>query len=188
MQYIQRQLATAILVGMTVMTAVTPAQARGFGQFNGYAAGSYIGLDGSAIDVDTGADDEIRPLGARLRLGTRLARNFDLEAQFGGGTDNDVDLFDRFSAAYIGVYLKGYLPIGRYSALFGLAGASAVELTQRINNSEFRDDRAGFSFGFGLETQLSSRFDLSADFMRYSLDDDEFSEVSAVNLGLKYYF
>ena len=176
------RLATAALAGFTLTALALPAQAKG------YSAASYIALDGTALSIDDGVADDITPLGLRVRLGTRLGRNLDLEAQFGGGSEDTVDRFDEVSASYIGLYAKGYLPLGRYSALFGLAGASAVEISQTINNREFDDDKVSLSYGVGLETQLTNRLDLSADFMQYSLEDDAFSEVSAFNLGLKYYF
>lgn len=152
-----------------------------------YASG-YLAIDGSSVTVTNSVDDDVNPRGLRLRLGMRISEVFDLEAHFGGGTDDTTQAFDEFSASYVGFYLKGYHPIGRRSALFALAGGAAVELTQNIGGSEFADDRGSFSYGFGLETQLSRAVDLSADYMRYILNDDEFSEVSAVNLGLKWYF
>ena len=151
-------------------------------------ASSYIGIDGSSVTVDNTVDDDVNPLGLRFRLGTRLGDLFDVEAHFGGAVDGETEAFEEFGTAYVGVYLKGYLPVGRRSALFALGGGSAVELIQTVRGGEFSDNRTGFSYGFGLETQLSSHLDLSADFMQYSLNDDEFSGVSAVNLGLKWYF
>lgn len=151
-------------------------------------ASSYIGIDGSSVTVDNTVDNDVNPRGLRFRLGTRIDTMFDIEAHFGGAVDDTTTAFDELSATYAGLYLKGYLPVGKRSALFALAGGAAVELTQTVGGGEFSDDRSGFSYGFGLETQLSSYLDLSADFMRYSLDDDEFSGVSAVNLGLKLYF
>ncbi len=151
-------------------------------------ANGYIGIDGSSINVNSSVEDEINPRGLRLRMGVRVADLLDLEAHIGGGSDEKTAAFDEFSAGYFGLYLKGYLPVGQRSALFAMAGGASVELTQTIGRGEFSDDRGGFSYGFGLETQLSEYWDLSADYIRYTLDDDRFSEVSAVNLGLKWYF
>lgn len=151
-------------------------------------ADGYIGIDGSSISLNSDNEDDINPRGARLRLGIRVSESFDLEAHFGGGTDDSTSSFDELSVSYLGLYLKGYIPIGQRSALFVMAGGAGVELTQTIGRSEFSADRNGFSYGFGLETQLSKFWDLSADYIRYTLDDENFSEVSAVNLGLKWYF
>jgi len=151
-------------------------------------AGGYIGLDGTSIALDNRLDDDLNPRGARLRLGMRLDDFFDAEIHLGRGTDRHTTAFDDFSTGYIGAFLKAYLPVGQRSALFGLAGLSGVEITQNINNSEFSDTRSGFSYGFGLETELSPRLDLSADYVRYIGGDGEFSEISAVSLGVKWYF
>ena len=151
-------------------------------------ASSYIGIDGSSVTVENTVDDDVNPRGLRLRLGTRLDSFFDIEVHAGGAVDNSTLAFEELGVTYIGLYAKGYLPVGERSALFALVGGASVELTQSVGRGEFSDDRSGLSYGFGLETQLSHYLDLSADFMRYSLNDDEFSEVSAVNLGLKWYF
>lgn len=151
-------------------------------------AGGYIGLDGTSLGLDNRLDEDLNPRGARIRLGMRLDDIFDVEVHLGGGTDRHTTAFDDFSAGYAGAFLKAYLPVGQRSALFGLAGASGVEITQSINGREFSDSRSGFSYGFGLETELSERLDLSADYVRYVSGDGEFSEISAVSLGVKWYF
>ncbi len=151
-------------------------------------AEGYIGLDGSSINVDSSVEDDINPRGLRLRLGLRLNELFDIEAHVGGGRDGTTTAFEKFSTTYYGVYLKGYLPVGRRSALFFLAGGAGVEFTQNLDTGKFSDDRNGLSYGIGLETQLSKYVDLSADFIQYTLSDDQFSDASAVNLGVKLYF
>jgi len=152
------------------------------------ASGAYVGIDASSISVQNDTNQQINPRGVRLRLGMRVSRAFDLEAHFGTGRDSTVASFDSLGTSYFAGYLKGYLPVGERSALYGMAGWSALEFSQRIDNQQFVDDRGGLSFGFGLETQLSERLDLSADYITYALDDGPFTDLSAVNIGLKYYF
>lgn len=171
-----RALVTA-LTCLTLMLSATSA-----------SASSYIGLDRSSVAFDHSDQTDISATGMRVRLGLRVSDGFDLEAHIGGGANSSTQAFDEIRASYMGLYLKGYLPVGHRSALFALVGGAGVDFEQTIGPGKFNDDRAGFSYGFGLETQLSERLDLSADFMRYSLDDDEFSEVSAFNIGLKLYF
>lgn len=151
-------------------------------------ADQYIGIDGSVLSFDDDLGDNENLAGARLRLGIQLNNWFDLEAQVGGGEDDSRRTFNPLSVTYFGVYLKGYLPIGQRISLFALAGGGAVELTQTIGRREFSDDGGGFSYGFGLETQLSEYWDLTADYMRYTLNNDNLSDISTVNLGLKFYF
>jgi opacity protein-like surface antigen len=154
----------------------------------GASGGGYIGLDGSSLAIENSLDNDLNPRGMRLRLGMPIAPMIDVELHVGGGSDSETKAADKFTAMYVGAFLKGYLPIGQRSALFALAGFTGVDLSQRINGQEFSDARSGFSYGFGLETEISQRLDLSADYVSYVRDDGPFAEVSAVNLGIKFYF
>lgn len=152
------------------------------------SADTYIGLDGASMAVESSQNDELNPIGMRLRLGVRLNELFDIEVHLGGGTDSETSSFDSFSTTYAGAYLKGYLPFGHKSAVFALAGLSGLTHSQEINGRSFTDSQSGFSYGLGMETQLSDRLDLTADFMSYNNDGAEFSDATAVSLGLKWYF
>lgn len=152
------------------------------------SAGGYIALDGSSVTLGESFDDELNPRGGRLRLGLRLSNVFDVEVQAGLSSDRDTAPFESFDVAWGGAYLKGHLPVGERSALFALAGLAGVEITQSIGEGEFSDGRGGFSFGAGLETGLSERLDVSADWMRYVDEEGAFASVDAVSLGLKLYF
>ncbi|ASJ72155.1 porin family protein [Granulosicoccus antarcticus] len=158
-----------------------------FGSNNAFAIG-YVGLDGSSIGVQNSLDDDLNPRGFRLRLGMPIAHLLDAEIHFGGGQDSETFVADKFKAYYMGAFLKGHLPVGRRSALFGLAGYSSVEFTQSNKARDFIDERSGFSYGFGLETEITRRMDLSADYVRYLRDEGSYSGVSAVSLGVKLYF
>ena len=52
----------------------------------------------------------------------------------------------------------------------------------------YTHQRGGLSWGAGLETELTDRIDLSADWVRHVGDEGEFEAVDAVSLGLKLYF
>jgi len=151
-------------------------------------ASEYFAVEGIAGSLDNPNNDEIDPSGIRLRLGTRLDRDFDIEVQFGFLGDNSTQSFDEINATFAGAYLKGYLPIGFNSALFALGGFTGVELTQEVNGRKFSDNRSGFSYGFGLETKLTENADLTADYMRYIAEDGLFEHFSAVSFGIKLYF
>jgi opacity protein-like surface antigen len=156
--------------------------------FNNVYAEAYVGLDGASIAVKNQLDGELNPHGMRLRLGVRLSDLLDMEVHLGGGTDADTPAFESFSATYAGAYLKAFLPFGQRSFLFGMAGLSGINYTQEVNGRTFTDSQSGFSYGFGMETQITDRLDLSADYMRYSNNGAEFSELSAISFGVKYYF
>jgi len=167
-------------------------------------AGGYIGLDGSFIGIQkadsANSREEINPMGLRARVGLPLSHSLDLEAHLGFGHHEAADGSDELETGFVGLYVKAYVPIGQRSALYGLAGASSVEITRflddrggsasgaRSNAVGVSEDRNGFSFGVGLETQLTQRLDLTADWMRYASEEDRFEGVTAVNVGLKLYF
>jgi len=151
-------------------------------------ASTYIGLDGSSVAVGNQANDELNPHGVRLRMGLQLNEYFDVETHLGVGTDNRAGSFDSFSTSLGGAYLKAFLPFGARSSIFGLAGIAGISHVQTIDGREFTDSQSGFSYGFGMETQITDRLDLSADFIRYNSDGAEYSDLSALSLGIKWYF
>jgi len=154
----------------------------------GTFASSYITLEGTSVTVQDKLDGELNPMGLRFRLGMPIAENLDVEAHFGFGSDSRDSAYDEFSASYGGAFLKAYLPVGFNSALYALGGFSSVNLTQTVDGRDFSDDRVGFSYGAGLETRLSERADLTADFVRYVRDEGLFEDISAVSFGIKLYF
>lgn len=200
--FIRAMLGLCLFAGMMSTTALADGYNKGrvggyqerSGGYKGYARGNlglvggYVGLDATSISVENSDNEEATPRGLRLRLGMRISHAFDIEMHLGSGSDSSVNSFDRFGTTYVAGYLKGYLPVGRRSALYGLAGFSGIEFSQRLDRQRFSDDRSALSFGFGLETQISRFLDLSADYVVYTLDDEQFSDLSAVNIGLKYYF
>lgn len=152
------------------------------------SASSYITVEGTSVTVEDNLDGQLNPTGLRFRLGTPVGENLDIEGHFGFAGDSSTSAYDDFGTSYAGVYLKGYIPIGFNSALYALGGYGMVSLTQTISGREFSDERQGLSFGAGLETRLSKRIDLTADYMRYVRDEGLFEDISAVSFGLKFYF
>ncbi len=151
---------------------------------------TYFALEGTALSVSssTAQDVQFSPVGVRLKVGSRLSQAFDLEAQIASTSDDETQVFDQFDATLAGVYLKGYLPLGFRSALYGLGGYNWTKFTGVLADRELVNRQSGFSYGFGMETQLSENIDLSADFIRYTHQEGEYDEVSSVNFGVKVYF
>ncbi len=151
-------------------------------------ADGYFAIEGSSVSVKNNIDEELNPLGVRFRIGSRLSDTFDIEAHAGYSADRNNAAYDVLGTAYVGAFLKGYVPVGFNSALFAMAGVTSVELKQQVNDQIFRDQRVGFSYGFGLETQLTETADLTADFVTYIDDEGLFDDISAVSIGIKLYF
>jgi len=127
------------------------------------SASPYVTVEGTSVTVEDNLDSELNPMGLRFRIGMPISRNLDLEGHFGFGADNRNSSVDEFGSTYAGLFLKAYVPVGFNSAFYALGGFSGVSLTQNVNEQEFTDERFGFSYGAGLETQISERVDLTAD-------------------------
>ena len=159
----------------------------------GGAGAAYFGLDGSAMTLGDGGgavvdEDDPDPRGGRLRLGARLGDRLDVELHAGRSSAEDGATFERLRVGWIGAYLKAYLPVGSRSALYALGGVAGARVGRELGGREIEDERGGLSYGAGLETELTERIDLSADWVRYLDDEGGLGEVDAVSIGLKLYF
>jgi len=152
------------------------------------SASSYITVEGTSVTVQENLDGQLNPMGLRFRLGAPVGKNLDIEGHFGFAGDSSTSSYDEFGTSYAGVFLKGYVPIGFNSAFYALGGYSMVAVTQNVRGQELTDERHGLSYGAGLETQISERIDLTADYTRYVRDEGLFEDISAVSFGLKLYF
>jgi len=184
MAVMYRQSHTLVLAAVFAISACLLAPSAHAGRY----LNAYLGVDGSSFSLANTTDDNLNPKGLRLRLGFRLNRVFDLEGHFGFGSDSDNTAFDEIGTVYSSAFLKAHAPLGVRSNAYAMAGFSALEITETVGRQEFSDDDVSFSFGFGLETALTDRLDLSADFVRYSQQVGGFEDLSAVSLGLKLYF
>lgn len=151
-------------------------------------AETYVAIEGSKMSVGNNLSNSLEPSGLRFKLGGRVSDFFDVEAHFGTTSEDSHPQFDEFATSFFGGYVKGFVPVGSRSAVFGLAGFSRVKHTQTISGNDFSDARNGFSWGVGMETQITDRLDLTADYVSYLSDEGLFEDVSAVNFGLKLYF
>jgi len=154
---------------------------------------SYFGIEGSILSLDQGPNGgpaaDSTPAGVRVKLGTRINRYLDLEGQLGGGTDNSGFQSPSVDAVFGGLYVKGTVPIGFGTTLFGLAGVGSVGLSQGFNNTGVDEVFTDFSFGAGIETFIADRIDFTADFISYGSDEDDvFDNVFSVNFGVKLYY
>ncbi|MBX2836658.1 MAG: porin family protein [Gammaproteobacteria bacterium] len=170
-----KRILTAILLATSWSAGVTQAD-------------TYIAIEGSRMEVANNNNNSLEPSGLRFRLGSRVSDFFDVEGHFGFTSDDENPAFEEFNSNFMGAYLKGYIPVGQRSALFGMGGFTRVKLSQTFNDREISDARTGFSWGFGMETQLSERVDITADYMQYLSDEGLFEDISAINFGVKLYF
>ena len=103
--------------------------------------------------------------------------------------------FDDLVLTYASAFIKGVVPVGKRSAIYGLAGFTVATFTEDFGRSSsgpsrsfFREDSSGFSWGFGAETRIAENIDVTADFVSYLQLDGLFEEISAISIGLKFYY
>ena len=142
----------------------------------------YLGVDLHAWHVSPDQGSSWRDIGIRGRLGGRLAEHFAVEAHLAtGGSDreNGVPLeLDHLA----GVFLRGDIPVTRYTSLYGLAGFSQVKLT--VEGSS--DTDSSISFGFGADYQVTNNTHVSLDWIRYVNETDY--DYSALSVGARWSF
>lgn len=148
----------------------------------------YIGLDASMVTVENEIGESLAPENFRLRLGASIAPYFDLEGHLGLTVNSDESFQASWDADFAALFLKGYMPISRYAALYGMGGFAGVALTETVGHAEFVDERYGFAYGGGIEVVLSETVDLSLDYVNYLHDEGLLSSVTAVSVGLKFYY
>ena len=184
MRLTNQRCAIGLAVAVLLASLAAPAQAG--------HTGSYFSIERSALFVDGSLNEQTldsRPVGIRFKLGTRLTRWFDIEGQFGGASENTKNQFNEdVDARFAGLYLKGHLPLGYRTSLFALAGVGWAEISEDFRSDGPSDQLAGFSFGVGVATQITKRFDLTADYINYGREEGVFDGLSAVNFGVKLYF
>ena len=156
------------------------------------AAESAFSIDVSRITIDNDIDPKVNPVGLRGRLSTQVHRYFDVSGHAGFSFSESLAGFDDLVLTYASAFIKGVVPVGKRSAIYGLAGFTVASFTEdfgrRPSRSFFREDSSGFSWGFGAETRIAENIDVTADFVSYLQRDGLFEEISAISIGLKFYY
>lgn len=174
----------ALIALPLALAASTPAVASSTVDYFGY-----VGIDGALMSLEEPIGDTIEPANLRLRLGGRIAPLIDLEGHFAFTIDSDDKYGAEWSTSIAAGFLKGYLPLGRYSSFYGLVGLSSITVVETVNRVDYYDDDIwGLAYGVGIETVLSERVDLSLDWVQYLHDDEVYDGLSAVAFGFKVYF
>lgn len=134
----------------------------------------YLGGDAMFWELDNKYGSDRDSVGLRLRGGAQFNEYLGVEAHLGtGGSDGRAEL-DYLA----GIYGKGILPVTDLFRFYGLAGFTKVDL-------DFDSD-SDFSYGAGLEFDLTPQLSLGADYMRY-LDESDYN-FDAASVGLRYRF
>ncbi|MBS9404554.1 porin family protein [Halomonas sp. TRM85114] len=135
----------------------------------------YIGGDALFWELDADGSGKRDSIGLRLNGGVQFNDYFAVEGHLGtGGSDGPADL-----DSLAGAYAKGILPMSREFRLYGLLGATEVDVSRGGSESDV-------SYGGGAEFDLTPNLALGADYMRY-LDKSDYT-FDATSVGVKFRF
>lgn len=159
----------AVTSALLAAGVATSAQAQ---QIN--APQFYLGGDAMFWELDNKHASNRDSVGLRIRGGAQFNEYLGVEGHLGtGGSDGYAEL-DYMA----GVYGKGILPITNQFRFYGLAGVTKVDFDA--------DSDSDFSYGAGLEFDVTPQLAVGADYMRY-LDESDYN-FDAASVGLRYRF
>lgn len=104
--------------------------------------------------------------GGILRLGYDFNQYVGLEGRFLSGSIGD----GFFDTTHYGLYLKPFLPVGEQVNIYGLLGYGHTEVDTDCGTLEETFEHNGFSYGIGLEFDLSDKED---DYDSYKTSDNQ---------------
>jgi outer membrane autotransporter protein len=135
----------------------------------------YVGGDALFWELDADGGGKRDSVGLRLNGGVQFNDYFAVEGHLGtGGSDGSAEL-----DSLAGAYAKGILPVSREFRLYGLLGATEVDVARGGSESDV-------SYGGGAEFDLTPNLALGADYMRY-LDKSDYT-FDATSVGLTFRF
>lgn len=135
----------------------------------------YVGGDALFWELDTDGGGKRDSVGLRLNGGVQFNDYFAVEGHLGGGGSDGSAELDSLA----GAYAKGILPVSREFRLYGLLGATEVDVSRGGSESDI-------SYGGGAEFDLTPDLALGADYMRY-LDKSDYT-FDAASVGVKFRF
>jgi opacity protein-like surface antigen len=147
----------------------------------------YIGIDYQLGTYDTGKK-EVNPEAFRLRGGTELNPYLAVEAQVGAGTQSDVYAannvsFDIKVESFYSLFVRPQISISNFASVYGLVGGTYIDVSSSSNNPAIQPSDKGFeksfSYGVGVDFNVSKNIRLNADYIQYMGD------YSAISFGVK---
>lgn len=147
----------------------------------------YVGIDYQMGTFEAAAGLEAEPSALRLRAGTEVNPYLAVEAQAGFGADSDTlakpgVTFDVKVDSFYALFVRPQISLGSVASIYGLVGASYVDLSAHSNNVAIASDdgfRHDTAFGAGLDFKIYKNVRLSVDYIEY------LSEYSAVSGGVR---
>ncbi len=146
-----------------------------------YAAdGAYLSLGGGLMNFDDSAD-VIKPGQVIGRVGIDYSEFFSVGAEAGVSLLEDDFAGDDLAVVTLFLYVRGDIPVGEKSSIYGMIGPSNVSVSSSANNYNNSVSDSDIGFGIGFQTELQ-KVNVFIDYISYFNDNGV--DVSSVNAGL----
>jgi len=146
----------------------------------------YVGIDLQNWFFDPDNGSTLSDFGVRGKVGAKVADQISLEAHLAtGGSDRDRD--NSVKLDYLaGLFLRGDIPITRFTSLYGLVGFTSLKLDGNNSNSRGSNTDNSVSFGAGVDFAVTTSTSLNVDYIRYVNDSDY--NFQALSVGGRWWF
>jgi opacity protein-like surface antigen len=132
----------------------------------------------------------------RVKGGTHISNNFDLEVQFilpRTGSYTALTQFD-VKNSILAVFAKPNVDAGPIN-VYGLFGFASVETDVTLLGSSFTEANSGFAYGIGIQFNATKDLSVSIDYTQYLKKDDLGGQlaglggdIKAIGVGVNYTF
>lgn len=145
------------------------------------AGKAYVGVGYTALTISPEGDAPDWDLGVLgVRGGYYFNNYFSVEGRLGFGVADDTQSVDlppvvdlKVEQDYnIGVYAVGHLPLSDRFKLYGLVGFTKAEVTLSIPGASESSDDTDFSYGAGVEFDMTKNWSLAAEYTSYISDGE----------------
>lgn len=176
----------ALFIAVSAVPLMAVSQSASSDMYRSGGDNLYGGLNYSFINIDNGRDDvDVGTLSAKV--GGRVTPFFGLEARGGFGVDDDriggVDYsLDNFFGGYATLNLANESPATPY-VIFGF---TRLEVEAESFLGTTTEDESDFSYGAGVNVELSQEVSGNVEYMRYY--DKDGSTVDGLGLGVTFNF
>lgn len=175
-----------LVLGLASVSALTVSQAANADMYKSGGGGLYAGLNYSFIDIDNGSD-EVDVGAISAKAGGLLTPFFGLEARAGFGVDDDRNngveySLDNFFGGYATLNLANESPATPYLVF----GFTRVELEAQSVLGTTSEDESDFSYGAGVNVDLTPELAGNLEYMRYY--DKDGATVDGLGLGVTFSF
>ena len=161
---------------------------------------NYFGIQYGVAGYDEkGVSETFVPTAVILRLGHSFNSNFSVEARLGTGLDDDTQFVPELGVDGINATLEldtimaaygvGHMDLAESISAYGMLGVSRVSATaagQGFPASRESDSESGFSYGAGVDVDVSDSVALNVEYTQYLNTSD--ADLGVIAVGAVFEF